>query len=58
MSRDGEHFEMFRVLEQEPGEYSYPALIQGSNGDLHITYTWNRKKIRYVRVPLADVPKQ
>jgi predicted neuraminidase len=58
VSRDGEHFRKFRVLEHEPGEYSYPALIQGSNGDLHITYTWNRKKIRYVRVPLADVPKQ
>jgi predicted neuraminidase len=58
ISRDGEHFKMFRVLEQEPGEYSYPALIQGSNGDLHITYTWNRKRIRYVRVPLTDVPTQ
>jgi predicted neuraminidase len=58
VSRDGEHFEMFRVLEQEPGEYSYPALIQGSNGDLHITYTWHRKRICYVRVPLADVPRQ
>jgi predicted neuraminidase len=56
VSRDGEHFNMFQVLEQEPGEYSYPALIQGSNGDLHITYTWNRKRIRYVRVPLSDVP--
>jgi predicted neuraminidase len=58
VSRDGEHFEMFRVLEQGPGEYSYPALIQSSNGDLHITYTWNRKRIRYVRLPLADVPRQ
>src|SRR5436190_554452 len=54
VSRDGEHFEMFRVLEREPGEYSYPALIQGSNGDLHMTYTWNRKRICYVRVPLTD----
>jgi predicted neuraminidase len=57
MSRDGEHFVMFRVLEQEPGEYSYPALIQGSKGNLHITYTWNRKRISYVRVPLDDVPR-
>jgi predicted neuraminidase len=56
MSRDGEHFLMFRVLEEQPGEYSYPALIQGSNGDLHMTYTWNRKRIRYVRVPLTDIP--
>ena len=57
VSRDGEHFKMFRVLEDEPGEYSYPALIQGADGTLHITYTWNRKKIRYVHMPLSDVPK-
>jgi predicted neuraminidase len=56
VSADGEHFRMFQTLEDQPGEYSYPALIQGSEGDLHITYTWNRKRIRYVRVPLADVP--
>lgn len=57
VSKDGERFQMFQALETEPGEFSYPALIQGSDGDLHMTYTWNRKKIRYVRVPLADVPK-
>jgi predicted neuraminidase len=58
LSRDGEHFKTFRVLEQEPGEYSYPALIQGSTGNLHITYTWNRKRIGYVLVPLSEVPSQ
>jgi predicted neuraminidase len=47
---------MFQVLEDQPGEYSYPAMIQGKDGDLHITYTWNRKRIRYVRVPLSDIP--
>ncbi|MEO7651538.1 MAG: sialidase family protein [Bryobacteraceae bacterium] len=56
VSRDGEHFEMFRALETEPGEYSYPAMIQGKNGDLHITYTWQRKRIRYVRVAAAEIP--
>ncbi len=57
VSKDGEHFRMFRTLEEEPGEYSYPALIQGSNGDLHITYTWNRKRIRYLHIPLGEVPE-
>ena len=57
LSKDGEHFQMFSVLESQPGEYSYPAIIQGSDGDLHITYTWNRTRIRYVRFPLAEVPK-
>jgi predicted neuraminidase len=56
VSSEGEHFRTFKVLEQGQGEFSYPSVIQGSSGDLHITYTWNRKKIRYVRVPLTDIP--
>lgn len=56
VSGDGEHFAMFCTLECEPGEYSYPAIVQGQEGDLHITYTWNRRSIRYVRAPLAVVP--
>ena len=58
VSKDGETFTMFNTLENTPGEYSYPALVQGRNGDLHMTYTWNRKKIRYVHIKLADVPKK
>jgi predicted neuraminidase len=56
VSRDGHNWRMFHALETEPGEFSYPAMIQGSDGDLHITYTWNRKKMRYVRVALKEVP--
>jgi predicted neuraminidase len=57
VSEDGEHFEVFETLEDSPGEYSYPAVIQGSNGDLYVTYTWNRKSIRFVRVSLVRIPK-
>ena len=58
VSRDGERFSMFRTLEDTPGEeFSYPNVIQGKDGDLHIVYTWRRKKIRYVKLALADVPK-
>ena len=57
VSEDGEHFTVFDTLEDAPGEYSYPAIIQGSNGDLYITYTWDRKSIRFVRVPLTRIPK-
>jgi predicted neuraminidase len=56
VSRDGEHFRDFETLEDDPGEYSYPALIQGTDGDLHLTYTWNRKRIRYVAISLAKIP--
>jgi hypothetical protein len=56
VSRDGEHFTNFRTLESEPGEYSYPAIIQAKDGGLLATYTWQRKRIRFVRVPLDSVP--
>jgi predicted neuraminidase len=58
VSFGGNQFLMFQTLESGPGEYSYPAIIQGQDGDLHITYTWNRKTIRYVRVPLSAVPRE
>lgn len=57
VSTDGEKFTMFYTLENTPGEYSYPSMIQGKSGDVHITYTWNRQKIRYVLFKLADIPK-
>jgi predicted neuraminidase len=57
VSRDGENFRNFAVLESKPGEYSYPAIIQDAKGDLEITYTWNRKSIKYVHIPLMDVPQ-
>jgi predicted neuraminidase len=56
VSRDGEHFQNFLTLEAQPGEFSYPAVIQDGKGDLDITYTWNRKSIAYVHVALKDVP--
>jgi alpha-L-rhamnosidase len=29
-------------------EYSYPSVIQASDGLVHIVYTWNRKTVKYV----------
>jgi predicted neuraminidase len=52
----GKTWNSFLALEDQPGEYSYPAVIQASNGDLLITYTWKRERIKHVRIPLADVP--
>jgi predicted neuraminidase len=56
VSKDGLNFTRVLDLETEPGEFSYPAIIQASNGDVHITYTWNRKKIRHVVVKLSEIP--
>ena len=57
VSKDGEHFKMFLTLEDQPGEYSYPAMIQDSKGDLDITYTWQRKAIRFVHIARATIPQ-
>ncbi len=37
------------VLEKEPGEYSYPAIIANGN-HLYMTYTWKRKTIKFCEV--------
>jgi predicted neuraminidase len=57
VSGDGEKWTRFYDLEKDPGEYSYPAMVQAADGSLHITYTWRRQKIKYVNFPLASVPR-
>ncbi len=56
VSRDGGEFQDFRTLETGDGEFSYPAMIQDRDGNLHITYTWNRKRIKYVKISLNEIP--
>jgi predicted neuraminidase len=48
VSADGKTWKPAAVLESEPGEYSYPAVIQTEDGMVHITYTWKRQKVRHV----------
>lgn len=49
LSDDGIDWKPWLVLEDEPKmEFSYPAVIQGSDGRIHITYTWKRQRIKYV----------
>ena len=45
---DGKTWRQVATLESQPGEFSYPAIIQAGDGLLHITYTWNRRHIKYV----------
>lgn len=49
-STDGVQWKEVIVLENDqPGtEYSYPAIIQGVDGKIHVTYTWRRERIKYV----------
>ncbi len=54
-SRDGKDWKMALVLEDQPGEYSYPAIIQSPDGLVHVTYTWNRKKIKHVAIDPAKI---
>lgn len=35
------------VLESNPGEYSYPAIIQTGDGLVHAVWTWRRMRIRH-----------
>lgn len=48
VSTDGKVWQAAAVLESEPGEYSYPAVIQSADGSVQITYTWKRKRIKHV----------
>jgi predicted neuraminidase len=47
-SDGGDSWEPLVTLEDGPGEYAYPAVIQTANGDVHIVYSWNRKRIKHV----------
>ena len=52
---NGETWEPWINLETGQGEFSYPAVIESSNGDVHLTYTYNRTYIKHVIVPLEIV---
>ncbi len=43
------------VLESEPGEYSYPAVIQSADGLVHVTYTWRRERIAHAVIQPAEL---
>lgn len=55
VSNDTESWQAALVLESEPGEYSYPAIIQTSNGLVHATYTWKRERVRHVVIDPAKL---
>ena len=48
VSSDGKTWQAALVLEDQAGEYSYPAVIQTTDGFVHVTYTWKRERIKHV----------
>ncbi len=43
----GNRWRPWLTLEDEPGEYSYPGIIEADDGSVHIVYTWRRRRIRH-----------
>ena len=55
LSRDGVQWYASAILENSPvSQYSYPAVIQGEDGYVHVVYTWRRRRIKYAKID----PKQ
>lgn len=51
VSPDGVQWNAAVMLENDTdieNEYSYPAIIQAEDGNVHITYTWKRELIKHV----------
>ena len=51
ISDDGINWKACLILENSPiSQYSYPSVIQGKDGMIHIVYTWRRERIKYVKI--------
>lgn len=57
VSADGLDWHDVLVLETEPvpSGYAYPAVIQASNGRVHVTYTHDRRRITHVEIDPTEL---
>ena len=58
LSDDGDTWDAALMLEDQDGEYSYPAVIQGRDGLVHVTYTHRRTRIRHLVLDPALLPRR
>ncbi|MCH5306602.1 MAG: family 78 glycoside hydrolase catalytic domain [Prevotella sp.] len=53
ISDDGISWRHALTLEDSPiSQYSYPSIIQGKDGKLHVVYTWRRQRIAYKEIDI------
>ena len=56
LSGDGLDWQNVLVLEDSPiSQYSYPSVIQGKDGKVHVIYTWRRQRIKYAEIDLGKL---
>lgn len=54
-STDGKHWkDIFTFENEQKGEFSYPAIIADKAGNVYITYTHNRSRIKFVQLRLKQ----
>lgn len=59
VSKNGKDWDAVLILEDSPiSQYSYPAVIQTSDGLLHFAYTWRRQKMKHVVVDPKKLKKR
>ena len=55
VSKDGKNWRPVVTLEEQQGEYSYPAIIQTEDGLVHVTYTYRRRSVKHVVLDPAKI---
>jgi alpha-L-rhamnosidase len=56
VSKDGVTWYAASILEDSPiSQYSYPSVIQSSDGLVHVVYTWRRQRIKHVVIDPAKL---
>lgn len=59
ISKNGKDWDAVLILEDSPiSQYSYPAVIQTSDGLLHFAYTWRRQKMKHVVVDPSQLKRR